>query len=377
MGNPYEYVLTLYPEEGSTLIGRLAITRCVDWEPAREWTVFSAIRRAGSLPQTQGKIEETIRPLWHPKAGQPYLAGFRVVLSGNGRAGGNDGEAFSDFPTAYFQALAQQASALYVEKGKLKAGGHFRYLVTAYPAKADSQALSPRPAKAAFDVEEVEPPLALKEQPLAVALGESVPYDEPAPEKEDMPLFIPQHVLEETAALTRRAGSNETGGVLIGYLHSDKSRPEVYVQVTDQIPARHTRANLTKLTFTPDTWTAVRSALEIRRRDEIWVGWWHSHSYQKETCKTCEKREDERCKASATFMSADDLALHRTVFPKAYSVALVVSDSPCSGLTWALFGWNYGMIAPRSFHIVGASSVAACRDAVTSILGEGEAHAAK
>src|SRR5437016_5744148 len=75
---------------------------------------------------------------------------------------------------------------------------------------------------------------------------------------EVLPAFVPQHVLDEAVDLTRKAIQVETGGILIGHLHWDPRVPEVFAVVTAQIPATNAIAELTKLTFTPETWTAVR-----------------------------------------------------------------------------------------------------------------------
>ena len=100
-----------------------------------------------------------------------------------------------------------------------------------------------------------------------------------------------------------------------------------------------------------ETWTATQSALDLRGQGELQVGWWHSHSFLKETCANCEKHKNGTCQADAAFFSVEDGHLHRTVFPKAYSVGLVVADSPCAGLTFSLYGWREGMIAPRGYYV--------------------------
>ena len=195
-------------------------------------------------------------------------------------------------------------------------------------------------------------PLPLSSGCLSDQLGGALLFGYPT--AGDMPVFMPMSVLQEASALSRQSGENETGGILIGHLCRGADSPEIFAKVTAQIPARHARSGLTKLTFTADTWTAVQTAIRLRGRNEIHLGWWHSHSYLKKTCKECEKRVDGTCAATALFMSAEDVALHLTCFPRAFSIALVISDSPCAGLGWELFGWRQGMVAARAFHILGA-----------------------
>ena len=160
-------------------------------------------------------------------------------------------------------------------------------------------------------------------------------------------MFLPREVLEQTAALTAEHPGRETGGILIGCLRRDAAAARLYLEITAQIPARHTEATSAKLTFTPATWTDVQSALTLRNRDEAMLGWWHSHPVR-EWCKDCAPEKQAQCVLARGFLSEDDRRLHRTVFPRAYSVALVVNDLE-SGPTWSLFGWSRGVIASRDF----------------------------
>jgi hypothetical protein len=169
-----------------------------------------------------------------------------------------------------------------------------------------------------------------------------------------MPLFIPQRVLAEAKALSKEAGAKETGGILIGHLGRDSQLPEIFAQVTAQIPARHTEASLTSLTFTSETWTAVRNALDLRRKGELMLGWWHSHPVR-EWCKDCSAESQKACAMAVDFFSAHDHALHRTVFPRAYSVALVVNDLSENDATFSMFGWRRGLLESRGFHLTGAT----------------------
>ena len=85
------------------------------------------------------------------------------------------------------------------------------------------------------------------------------------------------------------------------------------------------------------------------------VGWWHSHSYLKQPQKEQPGKPAGAAKekeSDLTLLSADDLSLHRTCFPRAYSLALLVAEGRRTGLTWALFGWNAGMVCPRSFRVL-------------------------
>jgi hypothetical protein len=333
LNNDYQYALVLFSEDQKP-IGQASVK--VDWEPARECAEFEAIRK-GHVASGH-HCDWSVVPIWQADVGEPYIEGFRIAGT-NGA-----GELAIDFGTAYFKALAVQASSHFVEKGVLKEGDRFSYAATAFPVARQEQ----REPRIQFTTEEVTPPLAIAEASLArFTRGTSLHGHLLA---EDMPVFVPRLVLEEAAELSLQAGGIETGGILIGHLHRDSSVPEVFAEVTAQVPARHTEADATKLTFTADTWTDVRAAIELRRKGELMLGWWHSHPVR-EWCKNCEPEKQRVCRMASDFFSAHDHALHRTVFPRAYSVALVVNNVGFGEPTFSMFGWRRGLLESRGFQI--------------------------
>jgi proteasome lid subunit RPN8/RPN11 len=341
--NDYQYALMLY-REGVDSLGQVAIT--VDWEPAREWAEFRALRRGLAVQADEAERIARVEPVWHAKLGEPYLKGFRVSVEAQGEQ-----TASIDFTTSYFKQLAKQASGLLIKKGSLKKGERFKYLVAAFPQQKTTN--TPR---LSFTTEEVTPGLPLIAESLAhVEHGSSF---QGSLDEEDMPLFVPERVVAEAKALSKAAGAKETGGILIGHLGHDASLPEIFARVTAQIPARHTEASLTSLTFTSATWTDVQAALDLRRKNEIMLGWWHSHPVR-EWCKGCSIESQKVCKMAVDFFSAHDHALHRTVFPRAYSVALVVNDLAAEDATFSMFGWRRGLLEARGFHLTGVESESA------------------
>ncbi|MGH7127428.1 MAG: hypothetical protein ACREIV_02580, partial [Planctomycetaceae bacterium] len=245
----------------------------------------------------------------------------------------------------YFKPLADQAAAGLIKSGKLAEGDAYRYLPSAYaqpPAVARSEGT-------AFSVEPLAQAISLQQRPLEEFLEHVTPYGEVV--HSDVPVGIPNRVLEETTELMKQAGEAETGGVLIGELNYDPSGPEVIIQVTAQIHARYAQGELTTLTFTADTWKDVDAAIALRGRDEIKLGWWHTHP-ARAWCSKCPAENRMNCPRSGEFFSSQDLALHRTVFPRAYSIALVVSDSYAHGLTYPMFGWRDGLVERRGFYVL-------------------------
>ena len=112
------------------------------------------------------------------------------------------------------------------------------------------------------------------------------------------------------------------------------------------------------LAFTPETWTQVQGAIDLRRRDEIMLGWWHSHPI-KAWCAKCPAEKRKKCPLLVDYFSAQDRLLHRTVFPAAYSIALVVKELADDKQTISMFGWRQGMVAQRGFQVLNGPLVAA------------------
>jgi hypothetical protein len=172
-----------------------------------------------------------------------------------------------------------------------------------------------------------------------------------------VPIVIPRRILDETRELAARAGDNETGGILIGHLRRDTTLPELFVEITAQVPATHAPADVNRLTFTPETWTAAQAAVDLRGGQEAFLGWWHYHVI-KEVCRNCPDEKKLACPWAHGFLSEDDRLLHRTVFPRAYSCALVVSDiADGHDVAFALFGWRHGLLEARGFHVTDGTHV--------------------
>jgi proteasome lid subunit RPN8/RPN11 len=277
------------------------------------------------------------------------VEGFRAVVARD-----RPPPATFDIPLTYVASLARAASSRLIEQGKLEAGDRFQYVVCAYACEGRHAASgNEEPSRVA--VRAVGQVLNASDRDMAALLAGSWPC---GPVEEDqMPVFVPQRIIEEAVELMAAAGDKETGGILIGHLRRDPVRRELFLEVTAQVQAQHAEHEPTRLTFTPETWTAADAALALRARGEIYAGWWHTHP-AKHWCDDCPPEKRQRCKVSGLppgdFFSAHDVALHRAVFPRAYSVALVISDG-CEDAgrpTWRLFGWRYGMLMARGFHVL-------------------------
>jgi len=336
----YRYAIEIYQSNGQCA-GQIPAS--VDWEPARQWTWMTGIRK-GLLRLTDGIDTSAIRPLWG-ETGEPYVDGFRVTIMSERSDGISE-----DFSTAYFMSAVTAATARLREKGRLNKDEGVRFLALATFNEDHAKAGPTRRLKS----RELPPEVTIVPSTLADFVGASTLVNAPAGEtsSNDIPIVIPRRVLDETRDLTRQAGANETGGILIGHLRQDPGLPELFVEITAQIPAAHAPARVDRLTFTPETWTAAQAALDFRRGQEVFQGFWHSHPVY-DWCRKCPEEKRLACPLAQGFMSADDCQLHRTVFPRAYTCALVVSHVvENQSIVHSLFGWRRGLIESRSFYVM-------------------------
>ncbi|HTZ19305.1 MAG TPA: hypothetical protein VMC06_00355 [Opitutaceae bacterium] len=332
--NEYRFALEIRAHDGRVL-GQQFIEP--NWEPACAWARFAWWRKTRE-PAAAAAMETIIAPVAHRTAGLPFASGFRVTLASNGEPLDR-----CDFPLTYFAAQARAVSSELVAAGRLQAGDTIRYQLLAFPREQTNG------TPAAFNVAEMPAAVPLRPASFAALRATAAPCGEL--DAEDLPVFLPQTVLEEVSALTEQAGAVETGGILIGHLCRDESIPDIGATVTAQIPARQARGELSKLTFTADTWAAVQAAVTLRRSDEIMLGWWHSHPARFWCEKECPPERRRACVLMRSFFSEDDVCLHEAVFPAAYHTALVVTNTD-DGLQHALFGWRRGAVGQRGFHIL-------------------------
>lgn len=353
---PWTFGIALY-REGGEQISQSRVTP--DWEPATEWLRLTALRRAVGQ-ENVFTLGSEFEPVWDQVLGAPYVEGFRGTLL----APGPHDDVSHVFPLTYLTEEADRVSRQLVEAGELTEGDSFTYRGLAFHgagvpvgggavsgAEAGREAVGANPVGVPttrrFTSKALAPGVPVREGTLTArtAGAEVVGTADPL----DIPVLIPDAVFAQAAERATDAGARETGGVLIGHLRQDLEEPEAFVEVTAQVPALGAEADSSRLSFTPAVWSAVQAAIDLRRRDEIMVGWWHSHPVH-EWCKDCTPDRQRECPLRGDFLSAHDRLLHQTVFPRAYSTALVLNELGDAGRTFSLFGSHHGRLEPRGYH---------------------------
>jgi proteasome lid subunit RPN8/RPN11 len=360
----YKFQVTVFTQEGG-IAGVFAIPH-PDWEPAFEAIWLHALQ-AGRLTGTESSFVVRLEPCWHATLGQPWVEAFRMVQREDSVAAPLELE----LPFTLFKPYATQAAATLVKRKALAPDAAYYYLVSAESVAS---------AEVATDLTEATKlrlaPLKVARAALTAIAARSVPI---GGQTSDFRVFIPEHLLEEVSEQTDRAGAAETGSILLGHLRRDSDTGALFLEVTAQVPAAHTSASSTRLTFTAATWTAVRAAVALRRQDELMVGWFHSHPQRHWALKcneTCPPDKRAACPlAGAAFFSDDDVSLHRAIFSRGFCVALLVTATE-AGLRYAMFGWRQGSIQQRGFELIAERDPARFCDTAAgrAIVGDNTCH---
>lgn len=330
----YRYAIEILRRDG-VRVGQKTVEP--DLAPLVESARLAYLRRVGPSAASDYDRPVEIEPVWQPKLGEPYVGALSLKME-------EDGEPLRA-PTTLFRPAAGGVSKHFVSTGALEEGSAIAYLVTAYPDQRGDAS----PPDRVFRVRELP-------AHIAVSAGTWVPEgtkEETQPA--DLRIAVPQRVLDEVAGLTVARRGVETGGALIGHLRWDAGLVDLFVEVTEQIHARNAIGDGTRLQFTPECWTEIRSALALRHRGEMILGWWHSHPAQ-DWCAQCPRERQETCPLQTGFLSDHDKTLHRTVFPRAFMPALVATDSALGEVQFAVFGWRDGILQTRQFHVLGGDS---------------------
>ena len=336
-GSQYQYQIEVFNAQNQ-LIHQSQVTS--DWLLACEAARFQMLREGAGA-----STGEEISPVWHPEAGAPHISGVRVAATNaQGRI------ATVDIPLAYFRPFAQRVGQSLVAHGRLVEGEEFVYLVNAYPIESDATnkpiAALTLERIATSPIHGMRPLRELANQvDITVGTGDQA-----------FPVFVPRSILAEAEKLKQDAGGVETGGILIGRLFQDPGSMIPFSEITAFLPARFTTADATRLTFTPETWSDARAAIDLRGRGESWLGWVHTHP-ARFWCKCSEIEKKVNCPFSEKFFSADDALLHRSVFYGAHHIAIVLGDEyrPESGWQthFYAYGWRSAVIEARSVFVVG------------------------
>lgn len=332
---PYRFAVAMFAEDGTSL-GTVVLKR--NWDSVYDWTRF-LFQRRGQLP-LGGNRSASVLPVWEKTLGEPYCRGYRIQIEQPGQK-----PVACEFPNTHFREFASALASVFVEQKKLREGEHYSYLVIAQPTPAVLESAS------GLRVSDASPPVPAREASLNILIAASTASG--TIDDGDMPVFVARNVLEEAVLLTRAHEGIETGSILIGRLGHDRDVGEIFVEITAQIPAEYTSGTEVKLSFTPETWAAADAALQLRHRDEIFMGFFHSHPVSTWCrARSCSLEAQRDCPFAKDFFSLDDEAVMRAAFPSPWCIAIVANDTAFTDLTFSMFGNREGFMKPRGFHVL-------------------------
>jgi proteasome lid subunit RPN8/RPN11 len=229
-----------------------------------------------------------------------------------------------------FARAARIETARLVDAGVLETGAAYGFVVTA--EASGSSNTTPVFHLDDYQVTDVDQPVQGTETDSAFA------------DSRDHTVFIEPQVLDAALGLADAAGDSETGGVLFGILQREPGG-KVSLRVTHLCPAEGGKGERSSFTFTPQTWSLAQDVLSARAMGEMMVGSFHTHP---DFCRNCEPERQKVCSMRRPFFSDDDVNLHESVFPAAYSVGLLASHDG-GGYVTSLWGWRDGFITRRNY----------------------------
>ena len=157
-------------------------------------------------------------------------------------------------------------------------------------------------------------------------------------ENERFSIFIHQNVIEEIDSFLISDVYNECGGVLLGKAFRTESN-KLFVIVDNFIIAKSTKSSISRLTFTHDTWEGINNELEMYHKDDIILGWFHSHP------------------GHGVFISGYDIFIQENFFNEEFMIAYVYD--PVNNER-AFFQWIDGQIVKSNgFNIIKRNSISA------------------
>lgn len=269
-------------------------------------------------------IEVSETPIW--KQGIPPI--LDAILYSNGE------KELTIDASHHFASLARSEASRLVVQGLLQQGEPYGFQVEARP-------------------DPTAPPVpVLAEYPLAPDAGDQLDAelcDVEFGDPEDHEVHIPDTILRQAVRLATIADHIETGGVLIGRLTRPPAAVTPLLTITALVSSDDGQSGTQRaFRFTPAAWSAARTALRKRGSPgEAICGWWHSHP---DLCNPeCPEERRRNCALRQPFFSDDDIELHSTMFPAAFSIGLLIANTG-TGRIPAIFGWRAAAVVRRSFH---------------------------
>jgi proteasome lid subunit RPN8/RPN11 len=303
---------------------------------------FSALRR-GLLPNDGSDPVIRLEPLL-PKSGGIYGYGFRLKADFNGKR----------FSKIYGQNIFRYEmrrvllDLLQANEQLKNIDLNFRLLFLKKPENKTDLGTKPK-----FSFSTRHPQLPIIKRKPGVFLGK-IDLQEGSPEMNgDVPVYIPESLVQEMIDHTMKYKEREEAGFLAGHLCQDPHSGGLFAVCTDQIiadggtqrMAGDESCSVVQFQFSPEIFYHAQQVVAQRKNGEALLGWWHSHPWP----FICQKTDS--CKCTSLFFSSADVDVMEAAFPAPYQVAVVIGGAPEAPkkAVAKMYGWRDGLVEAREF----------------------------
>lgn len=335
---PYQFRLEM---EIPSIAPQNLVFTLSDFHPAVDAATFEALRRGKVAAYDPPYTSFEVRPEFARNASR-RVKGFRITIPSL------DGEFSAEFGLGYFRPKAEQL----IGELASRYGDALDRLPTVikfemYAEQVPLPDPSPRPFL-----------LAPESPRIPITVGDSSTFINgdhwDKSHSNDHSIFMPKRVIDDAIEEAKRDPDREVGGLLLGHLKRDTRGSDLYVEVTCHVPAAATESTETSITFTPQTWAHARDVASHRGRDEMIVGWVHSHPFS--LCEDCPVQAPKECIDKVLFYSRDDRFVMRQLFHQPYMIGLLTAIEPKIEAAFGhppvrMYGWRKCRLVKRGFTV--------------------------
>ncbi|KYK22066.1 hypothetical protein AYK24_02755 [Thermoplasmatales archaeon SG8-52-4] len=340
--NRYHLALEIYNQEGKTLNE----SKIENLENCYQDFKFSAFLH-GVIKDYAVDPEIIFEPIWIKEGRSPYCRGFRLNMK-NKRL-----RYKKSYTKNVFRYDAYRIMGTMLQKQIFEAGTELFYRLIAFSNNKDSSKTTENGKD--FEVTTINNSIPIKILGIGQLEESTSVHITKEEDTEDFPVWIAEHVVEEMIEYVLQNKEKERAGFLIGHICRDPLTQQIFLMCHAQVAADAEdssiypdkgNSSIHHFQFLPENFFQVQRLIELRKNNEIVLGWYHSHPWP----FACEKRE--KCTCTSIFFSISDVDVMQSAFGAPYQIAIVIGRASLENLqaTPQMYGWKNGVIAKRNFY---------------------------
>lgn len=340
--NRYHLALEIYNQKGRTLNE----SKLENLGNCYQDFKFSAFQQ-GVIKDYAVDPEIIFEPIWIKEGKSPYCRGFRLNMK-NKRL-----RYKKSYTKNVFRYDAYRIMGTMIQNQKLDEGTELFYRLIAFSKNKDSSETMEN--RKDFEVTTIDNSIPIKILSLEQLEESGSVNVTKEDETDDFPVWIAEHVVEEMIEYVLQNKEKERAGFLIGHICRDPITHQIFLLCHAQVAAEtegisgypdKENSSITHFQFLPENFFKVQRLIELRKKDEIVLGWYHSHPWP----FACEKKE--KCTCMSVFFSISDVDVMQSAFGAPYQIAIVIGRASLENMkaTPQMYGWKNGVIAKRNFY---------------------------